>query len=166
MKRGMMWPIAVAAILGTTVAGNFVVLYLANDDPSFAIEPDYYAKALRWDDEMAQERRNAELGWRLAPTLGPVTGGGATLTVRLTDAAGAPLRGATLRVAALHLAHAAAIERATLVAGAGGEYTVRLPVAHDGQWELRFEATRGAERFTAVRRVDAGPAPLAARTRS
>ena len=56
MKRGLWWPIAVAAILATTVAANIWVMMIANDDPSFAIEPDYYRKALAWDTTLAQSR--------------------------------------------------------------------------------------------------------------
>ena len=52
-KGGRGWIAAVVLILGTTVAANFYVMHLAGDDPSFAIEPDYYDRALHWDDELA-----------------------------------------------------------------------------------------------------------------
>lgn len=161
MKRGMGWPIAIAAILGTTVAANFWVLYVANRDPSFAIEKDYYQKALRWDDEMAQEARNTALGWRLSPTLTPIAADGATLTVQLTDSAGATLDGAKVTVAALHNAHAGTVLDATLAPASSGRgaYEVHLPMHRAGEWELRFEAVRGTDRFTAVRRLDAVARP-------
>lgn len=154
MKQGAMWPVAIAAILGLTVAANFGVLYVAGHDPSFAIEKDYYTKAVNWDAQMAQERHNAELGWRLVPAVSPIDGRGALLSVRLTDAAGQPLDGATLRVSALHNARASSVLEGTLAERADREYAARLPMHRAGQWELRFEATRGGQRFTAVRRVD------------
>ena len=164
-RKGLGWPIAVAAILGLTIALNLWVARLAGSDPSFAIEPDYYQKALHWDDEMAQQRRNAALGWRLEPALAPLDRAGARLTVRLTDRAGAPLPDATLTVEALAVARAAHTVRATLAPDAGG-YRAVLPLHTDGEWELRFEARRGDDRFTAVRRLLAAPAVLGARHRA
>ena len=155
-RTGRGWPIAVAVILGATVALNLWVARLAGSDPSFAIEPDYYQKALHWDDEMAQQRANEALGWRLEPALAPIDRAGARLTVRLTDRAGAPLSGATVTVQALAVARASRSVHATLAPGAG-DYGAVLPLHTDGEWELRFEARRGAERFTAVRRLLAAP---------
>ena len=68
MKRGSWWPIGITAVLATTVAANVWVATIASDDPSFAIEPDYYAKAIAWDSTLAQARTNATLGWRLTPS--------------------------------------------------------------------------------------------------
>ncbi|HEU4566166.1 MAG TPA: FixH family protein [Gemmatimonadaceae bacterium] len=154
MKKGAMWPVGIAAILALTMAANFGVMYIAGNDPSFAIEKDYYAKAVGWDAQMAQERHNAELGWRLVPDVSPIDSAGALVSVRLTDAAGTPLDGATLRVHALHNARASDILEGTLAERADREYAARLPMHRAGQWELRFEATRDGQRFTAVRRVD------------
>ena len=55
MKRGMWWPIGITTVLATTVAANLWVMRLANEDHSFAIEPDYYRKAIMWDSTLAQE---------------------------------------------------------------------------------------------------------------
>ena len=63
MKPGMGWPIGVTVILGATIAVNLWVMKIANSDPSFAIEPDYYRKAVHYDSTMAQQRLNASLGW-------------------------------------------------------------------------------------------------------
>jgi nitrogen fixation protein FixH len=155
MKRGLVWPYAMAGILALTVAGNIAVILIARGDPSFAIEKDYYARAVRWDSTMAQERRNQELAWTLEPTLGGFGDEGALLTVRLRDRAGAPLDGATVRVAALRNARASVIHEATLAPAPGDAYAARLPVHHGGAWELRFDVRHGADRFTAVARVDA-----------
>ena len=167
MKRGTGWPIGMAVILLLTVAANVGMIMLANDDPSFAVEPDYYQKAVRWDDAMAQERANASLGWRLAPTLSLSADAPARLLVHLSDSTGAPLAGATLTVQAMHNARAAQVYAATLVpTDVAGAYRAELPVRRAGQWELRFEVTRGAERFTARARVEATLASRPAATRA
>lgn len=154
---GRAWIAAVVAILAATVALNLAVLRLAKADPSFAVEPDYYRRALRWDDELAQRRRNAALGWRASPALDVASAGGAAgaeLRVRLSGADGAPLSGATVRVRAFAVARSAHVLAATLVPHAAGEYVARLPVARGGAWELRVEAARGGARFTSVHRLD------------
>ena len=155
MKRGTFWPLGIGAILAITVGVNIAVYYVANDDPSLAIEPDYYRKAVNWDSTLAQERVNHTLGWRLTPSLGTFTPTqGADLRVSLTDSTGAPVAGATVKVSAFYNARANQILDTTLAPTAGG-YEGRLRVNHSGVWELRFEVTRGDARFTATSRVEA-----------
>lgn len=157
MKRGMMWPIAIVAILGATIAANVWLVVVANDDPSFAIEANYYQKAVQWDSTLAQATRNRALGWQIDPRLAAYSArDGAVLHVSLTDSSGAPITDATVRVAALFNARAGTVIDATLERDGDG-YSVRLPVNHRGQWELRFAVLRGDQRFTAVSRVEAIP---------
>ena len=157
MTRGIGWPIGVAAILAVTVGVNIWVAVIAGDDPSFAVEQDYYRKAVSWDSTLAQQRANERLGWQLVPALGSVPPGGTTpLTVRLVDSTGAPIADATVRVSAFYNARAGTVLEATLAPDAQG-YEARLPIRHTGAWELRFDVRRGGERFTAVSRVDAVP---------
>ena len=156
--RGLGWPIAMSLILAATVVVNLWVMHLARSDPSFAVETDYYARAVHWDDELEQRRRNEALGWQLAPSLARGDGDSTLLRVRLADAAGRPLGGAAVAVEAFAVARSARIERATLAVAPGdepGAYDGRLRMAQPGLWELRVVATRGGERFTAVRRVEA-----------
>ena len=158
MKRGSGWPLGIVAILAATVGLNIWVLRVANDDPSFAIEPDYYQKAVNWDSTMAQQRQNLALGWHLAPTLGAfTTHNGARLQVTLTDASGASIADATVRVAAFYNARANDIIDTTLHPDSSG-YAATLPVKHGGVWELQFDVKRGATRFTSTSRVEAVPA--------
>ena len=159
MKRGTMWPVGIVAVLATTMAANFWVLYVAGHDPSFAIEKDYYRKAVQWDSTMAQARANATLGWRVEPAVSPIApDGAARVVVRLRDAQGAPLAGARVRVAALHNARAGHVLEGALAPAGGEGYAITLPLARHGQWELRFDVTRGGQHFTAVERVDVAAA--------
>ncbi|MDE3054731.1 MAG: FixH family protein, partial [Gemmatimonadota bacterium] len=157
-KKGWGWPVGVAAILAATVGLNAWVYRVANDDPSFAVEPDYYRKAVDWDSTLAQRRQNLALGWRLAPRLEAFTlERGALLQITLTDAGGAPIRDATVKVAAFFNARANDIVDSTLAPDSAG-YAVRLPVRHGGVWELQFDVRRGGQRFTSIARVEAVPA--------
>ena len=154
MKRGLGWPIGVATILALTVAANIWVAFVAGDDPSFSIEQDYYTKAVQWDSTLARAQESARLGWRLAPMLGEMTSDGARLRVQLVDSTGAPVEGAQVKVAAFFNARADRIIQATLTP-ASGDYEAQLPVTHAGQWELRFDVTRGKQRFTSTSRIEA-----------
>jgi len=157
MKRGNWWPIGIAAVLATTVAANIWVAVIASNDPSFAIEPDYYRKAIAWDSTVEQTRQNALLGWTLSPRLGPIAlNGESRLSATLTDSTGAPIAGATIRVAAIPVARATQVHEATLAAsGVAGEYDAQLDARTPGQYELRFDVQAGAVHFTNVARVEA-----------
>jgi len=155
MKRGAWWPIGITTVLATTVAANIWVMQIASDDPSFAIEPDYYKKAVAWDSTLAQERRDSILGWRLTPELRVVAETGkARLSATLTDSTGVPISGAIVKVSALPVARANEVHEVTLTAAGAGEYAAQLDSRREGRWELRFDVRSGSTRFTEVARVD------------
>ena len=155
MKRGMWWPIGLAGVLAATVAANIWVAVIANDDPSFAIEPDYYKKAVEWDTTLAQDRHNVALGWRLTPAMSAIAPDGTSLlSAQLTDSTGVAISGAVVRVAALAVARASDVHDMTLAPQSGaGNYAVRFDARRAGEWELRFDATLGGEHFTQMSRV-------------
>ena len=73
--KGWYWPVAIVGLLVSGAAANIGFMIVANRDATFAVEPDYYRKAVDWDHTMAQEARNAELGWRVTAQLEPADGG-------------------------------------------------------------------------------------------
>lgn len=155
IRNGRLWPWAIVLVLGLTVGGNLWVMRLAGSDPSFAIEPNYYRQAVNWDSTMAQATRNDALGWALTARLGaPLTGGHTEVVATLRDASGEPLTGATVRVAASHNARGAEILTAELTDAGNGRYVATIPAARRGLWELRFEAERSGDEFTATIRAD------------
>jgi len=156
MKRGAWWPIGITTVLATTVAANLWVMRIANDDPSFAIEPDYYRKAIPWDSTLAQARPDSALGWRLTAQLQREAATGKTrISATLTDSLGTPISGAVVKVAALPVARASEVHEATLAAAGTGEYAAQLDARRPGLWELRFDVRAGSTRFTEVTRVEA-----------
>jgi len=156
MKRGLGWPIGVAIILALTVGANIWVAVIANDDPSFSIENDYYRKAVGWDSTMEQMRENARLAWHVESAFDEFTAkDGATLHVKLSDASGTPIRGATVRVAALYNARAGQILQGSMSADTPATYALHLPVTHPGEWEVRLDIHRGSDRYTSSVRLEA-----------
>jgi len=148
MKPGTIWPFVIAGALGLHVVGSLVMVYFATSNESFAVEPDYYRKALAWDDKRAQDRDNAELGWQLEFTVEPVAAGrDPILRVELTTADGQPVADAIVAMEAFPNARRDDILTATLSAAESG-YETTMPMRRDGRWEFRFVATRGDDKFT------------------
>lgn len=143
MKPGIGWPIGVAVILGCTVVANIAVMRIANNDPSFAVEPNYYARAVAFDSTMAQERRNLALGWGVETSLDSLVPGQPTqLLVHLKGADAAPLPGAVVSVVARFNARANDTLTTVLRETAPGAYVAALPIHTPGEWEVRIDATR------------------------
>lgn len=150
MRPGSWWPPIIAGALAVHVVVSLVVVYVATSDPSYAVEEDYYEKALAWDSKRAQDSTNRSLGWSLGFTVErPArTGDRPTLEVELLDAARRPLTGAAVTVEAFHNARADDIVRETLVEAGDGRYRASPEMGRNGRWELRFTVDRGADHFT------------------
>ena len=148
------WPWVPAGLLSCMLAGLGTMAIIATHDPGFALERDYYQKAVHYDREIAQRGENARLGWSVSTEFEfGIASGDPSLTVEVRDAAG-PVTGAQVSVEALRNADAHNPIDATLVERAPGKYQGRLPMRRAGLWELRLTFERGRERFTAVERRD------------
>ncbi|MCC6751500.1 MAG: FixH family protein [Deltaproteobacteria bacterium] len=155
--RAWVWPVGLVAVLGAAVLANVILFVTANRDASFAIEPDYYRKALAWDEKLAQDQRNTALGWRLACEL-VAEGTRGELVVRLAERDGQPLGGAKVRAVAFHRARGAERRTLTLREVAPGTYGARVEPVRPGLWQLEVEVVRGGARFVQVAGVELGAA--------
>ncbi len=155
-RKGWVWPFAIAIVLLVSAGSNIVIMLVARSDKSFAIEPDYYQKALDWDDVMAQEERNISLGWHVDARveLGSESDSGRVF-VTLTDAFGKPLELASVDAVAFHNARAAVRMDATLSEGQPGVYSASIAADKAGLWDVIITAQRGPDRFVQTVRVDA-----------
>lgn len=157
MKRPSVFPAIVFGLLGLNITIVTLTLYLAHSDPSFAVEPDYYQKAVAWDTSARLRAASDRLGWAAALEVAPHESGIPLLTVRLLDRAGSPVVDANVEVAAFASARAGERRLISLLPAEPGVYVADMPDAQTGQWEFGLTATRGAERFEAAfeRRVPA-----------
>lgn len=157
MKKGWYWPFLLVGLLASGVGVNLYFMSCAISDPSFAVEPDYYAKAIAWDAHQAQARDNAELGWTLELAVAPADSGTgrARVVASLLDRDGLPVPGLTVGLEAFHNARASQVVRSELVETAEHAYEADVAVSRPGFWEFRVAATRGTEVFTAIVDQDA-----------
>jgi len=152
-----LWAWVPVGILGTMFVGLGTLAYIAVDDPHFALEPDYYDKAVHWDRSQALARASAATGLQaeIAP-LRRSADGAVAVRLRLLDRDAKPIVGARVSVEAFPNAFANRIERPTLREVEPGVYAGQLSRGVLGVWELRLTATQGALRFHEVLRRDVG----------
>lgn len=142
-------------LLLLSVGGWGVMISMATSDPSFGVEPAYYQKAARFDEELARRRASLELGWRVDMLeFTRSLEGGLALDVRLADREGTALGGATVSVEALSNLRGGVLHTAVGRARDDGRVALRLPAGPSGLWELRFTAVRGNDTFSQVVRAD------------
>jgi len=153
MNASRLWPAALVAVLAITVGANIAIYWTANHDRSFAVEPDYYQRAIDWDSTVARGQRSAALGWNVAVRLAPPEAGQATLTVTLAARDGTPLDSADVRAALSHNAEGATVYDMRLLPAGPGLYAVRVPSARQGLWRVDLTAARGNDHF--VERITA-----------
>ncbi|MCB9848182.1 MAG: FixH family protein [Phycisphaeraceae bacterium] len=157
-KAALKWGALVVAILGASFTVAMVMLYVSAIDPSFAVEPDYYDKAIHWDEQAAQYQVNAQLGWKIAVGTAPAaTPGMRIVTAALTDRDGAPIEDAALGVVAFHNARSADRKGFPMTTAGGGVFTAEAPLQRAGIWEFRFTAVSPEHTFTDVQQVELPP---------
>ncbi|HYW49119.1 MAG TPA: FixH family protein [Gemmatimonadaceae bacterium] len=153
LGRFQRWPTAIGAVLLLQMSFGVWMARVAGSDPHFAIAPDYYRRAVRWDSTMAQSRRDRALGWRASATITRDTGRTALLHLSLTDAGDTFVAADSIDVEVLAVAHAGRVHRLPLQR-IGDAYQARIPVAAAGLWDVSLRARRDTSLFTARLRVE------------
>lgn len=148
--RGLHWPAMVAIVFLGNIGLAAWVIVASSSDPSFAVESDYYEKAINWNDEIDQRERNAALGWSVSvegtPRLSEAGWCDVTLAVRDRD--GSPIDGAVVTLLALPIARAHETFQLTLDPTGPGTYAGRINEARYGRWQLRVRVEHEGDVFT------------------
>jgi nitrogen fixation protein FixH len=149
-RQSRRWPIIIIALLGCHVLLMVTVAAIAVRDPSFTVLPNYYQKALNWDEDQARRIESAKLGWSVkvepATTVSPL--GARSIKFLLRDKDGQPVDGATLGVSYYHHAHAGELAEVDLKQVAAGEFEARLPMRQTGFWQFEISATTADHSFS------------------
>lgn len=156
-----MWPAMVLGLFVIQAIFMGAAIVLAHNDPSVAVEPDYYEKALRWDQDAARQRAALALGWEAALEIEPPTGamGQRTLRVRIKDGEGNAVPDLAVTVEAFHQAESGARRSAEATPTPDG-YIATIPMARAGHWEVRIRAGSGGAELqrTVFAEIPAEPA--------
>jgi hypothetical protein len=156
-SNGSYWAWVPVGLLGSMFVGLGSMAYVAINDPGFALEPDYYDKAVHWDRSQAEAAASRELGLKvtLSKPLRLSATGKLELELSITDRNDAPFSGAEVKVQAFAIARAAHVEKLVLREVAPGTYRGEIAANTLGLWELRLSARRGRDLYREVLRRDA-----------
>lgn len=151
--HGTFWMLVPVGLLAASVVGVGSIAAVAARDPGFALEQNYYDRAVHWDRQQAEWAENARLGYRLSLAVVPAEDG-VELVLHVVDRAGAALHGAKVGAEAFANARSAARRPLAFAEAPDGSYRASLPGARPGLWELRFVVAHGGDRYTEVVRTD------------
>lgn len=142
-KASLFWMLFPVALLVTSSAGWLTMVSIALDDPGFAVESDYYKKASKYDEVIAQRSLNEQLGYQVSLTRFEVDASGKTFAeLSLNDEAGAPLSHAQVQVEAFHNARAQDIFELRAQELKPGIYQIVLQRGRPGLWEFRLKVQK------------------------
>ncbi|MEM9382725.1 MAG: FixH family protein [Planctomycetota bacterium] len=143
------WPLIVVGLLATHVFAMLLAVKIATAGGGHTIVPDYYQKALAWDEMREDARTAAEMGWSVAVTPSVLTDEAGLREVRIVlhDRYGEPIEGASVAANTWHRAVGEARTFDAAAAAEPGVYVGRAPMERAGTWELEVVATRGEDRF-------------------
>lgn len=154
-RSAWFWPALVISLLTGQIVLVLVMAYLAVSDHSFAVEPDYYRKALQWNSEIAQQQANRRLGWTLHVEVSEQADLLQQREVRcvIHDPAGKPVEGADVEIVAF--SHVRGNDRQELILTAleAGRYGATVRMTQGGLWEFRITARRGADLMTHIEQM-------------
>lgn len=136
------WGSLVIGLLGTQVLIGVGSIIIATGDPSAAVVPDYYQKALNWDEERASQAASDALGWQTEITVsdGVDRTGRRTLLVRLLDRGGQAVEDATVSARLYHHARAAQSQTVQFRDRGNGYYTAVPAMGRAGLWQMELTA--------------------------
>ncbi len=145
--RRLIGPGLIVAVIGVNLTFIGVTLFFALSDPSVAVEPDYYEKALAWDDISAQQRASDALHWTATVATRTSDSGDATIEVVLFDRNANEISGAAVSIEAFPAVRSRQRVQESLQPQGMGRYTFAFKPSHHGMWEIRLRAVRGDDIF-------------------
>jgi hypothetical protein len=162
MKRFFPWPGLIFLFIGANVVICAATVTLATRAGDRGVEPKYYEKALEWEATASVRARSVELGWRVEFVGVPRVG--QPLRVRVVDAGGTPLPGASVRLETFH--HATASKRFEIAfqheeGSSEGVYAAAFAPDRVGTWEFRWRVDAQGEEFRAAVTARVADAPAA-----
>lgn len=141
--RFRMWPGLIFVLLGLNFCVVGATVYFAHASAT-PVEPDYYQRALNWDQEHRIRLAGRSLGWKMEAWF--VRAGEQTVQMefRLLDSRDQPIRSARISAECFHEAQPTNVVSLGVVEGPPGEYRAALRTA---------DAQRGLWRMTALARA-------------
>ncbi len=156
--RSWLWPTVIIGVLALHSVALVVVVFIATRDPSFAVEPNHYQKALAWDGSAARLRASQQLGWTVSIQTDSIVDELGQRRLDLPHPRQGRHRGGWRQCALIIFHHARAADRleVSLSPEKDGSYVALAPMKRKGLWECRITARRGDSLFNGVVMQDVG----------
>ncbi|USN99953.1 MAG: FixH family protein [Phycisphaeraceae bacterium] len=145
---GWGWPLIVVGLLGLNIAVCAITVVYAVSTPE-GVEPDYYTRALGWDEDRATFADPDTLGWTVK-----ASAAGGAISVIVIDLDGKPVEVTSATGVCFHEAHADQRLPLTFDCPGGGLLLARADMSRPGLWEVRVEVTTPETRARIVRQVE------------
>ncbi|QDU32102.1 FixH [Poriferisphaera corsica] len=134
-KAKWLWGGIIVLLLGGHATIMIGAAYLALSDRSHAVTPNYYERAVKWDETRAEQVKSDALGWDIEYAFGePDLTGERELVVRVKDAAGQLSDGMSGWVEMF--SHKVAGKVIGMEVSVGE--TVKVKMRESGIWTIRF----------------------------
>lgn len=142
--QGYIWPLLIVLLLGAQVTFLFVTVTLAVQDPSFAVEENYYDRAVNWDAYAKASRAIDDAGWNVQISLRDDADvlGYRTLVISILDAAGRPVRMQEIGGELFQHAQASFRQPLALTREEDDRYAANVRMEQAGWWGVRLTMTR------------------------
>ncbi|QDV10035.1 FixH [Planctomycetes bacterium Poly30] len=139
------WPMIVVGLLVGHVGAMALAVNIAGRDNGNSVLPDYYARALAWDDMRAKAADSALLGWEVFVNTSPFLeeNGRRNLRVEILDKLKNPVHGAKVSVRFWHRAQGKAVDGMLAEVGETGVYQGMVPMTQPGLWNCDLAAELG-----------------------
>ena len=135
------------------IAVNGGLIYAALGSFSGLVSDHAYEQGRLFNAALKARATQEALGWRVALSVEPAVDGAARVLVEAHDRAGQPLSGAAVGVTLLRPVQPGHDHDVVLNERGSGRYAGTVAVDLAGQWDARIEIVRGADRYTATRRI-------------
>jgi nitrogen fixation protein FixH len=150
IRPHIFWPVFIVSIFMVSVVFMGILLSLATGDPNLEVEPDYYARAMSWDDRKALLAESEQLGWQAQ-----FSHHEDELHIIVRDSTGSPV-GDSIRATVFHNAMRADAETFERTAAEAGTFTLPLASPKAGWWNVAIEVTSGEALYIEDARLQIG----------
>lgn len=156
--KSLRWPIIVITLLVIHVGLMLTAVAIATADRSFAVTPNYYQKAVHWDQTKALQQASDKLGWKAQVLVGSDLDAlnQREISIELKDADGHEVTADKGELRLFHYSRGNDIQTIALKAR-DGKLVGSASLGHPGFYEFQLTATRGSQTFVeiATRHVEA-----------
>lgn len=149
------WPLIVTGMLAAHVGAMVLAVNIAGADGGNVVMPEYYDRAIGWDDHRRALARSERSGWSIDVTPAALANEDGTRDLRflVRDESGALVDGARLSVRTWHHSIGELSESTARPSSERGVYVARTSMVRSGTWTCETAIDANGEAYVDERTV-------------